>query len=419
MDPYVIISQMNDMHKRDIRGFEIDPCPEGRYFHRIKGLNDIHKQFVFDVTKVLSKDIEKFTSKRDDGKMDSILNGLPPIQFKRMDIAHLLPYVSRSFVECDFHDAMSIYCIIAKYPSKSPKDLKTNDACASVNGETKTHISTLSPGSIISVPAKWTYSFEISTNNEHVFVVRILTKGTDLDLTNASLEVIQQKALQLATSSEDENRDFSFEYNVPLLDRETLIPASVSPLQHSSYIYHEKENLSISFCEEIIRYYELSHDIIRSGCTAGGVQENIKKTQDVDIARYNRFFMIETKLREKLHKAVDKYFQGLPNRIGWYKLSRKCIIPTIKLQRYTANEGFYVKHTDESEDQDRILVFMWYLNDVDEGGETVFYAHDKEVLRIKPKAGTLIIFPSTWTYPHCGLMPISSNKYICNGWVIS
>lgn len=55
----------------------------------------------------------------------------------------------------------------------------------------------------------------------------------------------------------------------------------------------------------------------------------------------------------------------------------------------------------------RYLSFLWYLNDVEEGGETVF-----KDLTIKPKTGKLIVFPPLWMYPHMGCPPISNTKYI-------
>ena len=61
----------------------------------------------------------------------------------------------------------------------------------------------------------------------------------------------------------------------------------------------------------------------------------------------------------------------------------------------------------------RAITYLWYLNDVEEGGETVFFGDYK----IKPRTGTLIFFPASWCYPHTGKMPISSNKYIITGWL--
>jgi hypothetical protein len=55
----------------------------------------------------------------------------------------------------------------------------------------------------------------------------------------------------------------------------------------------------------------------------------------------------------------------------------------------------------------RYLSFLWYLNDVEEGGETVF-----KDLVIKPKVGKLLVFPPMWMFPHMGKPPISNKKYI-------
>ncbi len=57
----------------------------------------------------------------------------------------------------------------------------------------------------------------------------------------------------------------------------------------------------------------------------------------------------------------------------------------------------------------RYLVFLWYLNDVSEGGETHFPMLN---LRIQPKAGRLLMFPPYWMFQHEGCAPQSGDKYI-------
>ena len=47
------------------------------------------------------------------------------------------------------------------------------------------------------------------------------------------------------------------------------------------------------------------------------------------------------------------------------------------------------------------------------GGETEIWDSHK----IKPECGKLLLFPSCWTFPHRGNVPISGNKYILTGWV--
>jgi hypothetical protein len=56
---------------------------------------------------------------------------------------------------------------------------------------------------------------------------------------------------------------------------------------------------------------------------------------------------------------------------------------------------------------------MWYLNDVNEGGETLFF----EKYSIKPQKGKIVIFPAEWFFQHKGKIPISNDKYIITGWI--
>ena len=81
-----------------------------------------------------------------------------------------------------------------------------------------------------------------------------------------------------------------------------------------------------------------------------------------------------------------------------------------RIKRYnTDGNDAFDTHVDVSDyaSARRFLSFMWYLNDVNEGGETIF-----DDLTIKPKTGTMIIFPPLWMYPHKGVAPISNTKYI-------
>ena len=56
---------------------------------------------------------------------------------------------------------------------------------------------------------------------------------------------------------------------------------------------------------------------------------------------------------------------------------------------------------------------MVYLNDVKEGGETEF---QYQKLRVKPKRGTVLIWPGGFTHLHRGNPPLSGDKYIATGW---
>ena len=83
-----------------------------------------------------------------------------------------------------------------------------------------------------------------------------------------------------------------------------------------------------------------------------------------------------------------------------------------QVTRYEKGSGHYGSWHCETANyamSRRIFVFLLYLNNVEEGGETEFlYAG----VKTKPKKGTLVIHPAGFPYFHKGNMPTSDDKYI-------
>jgi hypothetical protein len=88
---------------------------------------------------------------------------------------------------------------------------------------------------------------------------------------------------------------------------------------------------------------------------------------------------------------------------------------SFKLQKTNLKEGYHLWHYESStrSTSNRLLTWMLYLNDVEEGGETEFLYQS---MRIKPKQGTLVIWPAAFTHTHRGNPPLSNAKYIVTGW---
>ena len=62
----------------------------------------------------------------------------------------------------------------------------------------------------------------------------------------------------------------------------------------------------------------------------------------------------------------------------------------------------------------RLVSVVIYLNTVKEGGETIFPNLD---LKVAPKRGRMLFFPSSFVYPHKAVTPISSVKYAIVTWL--
>lgn len=89
----------------------------------------------------------------------------------------------------------------------------------------------------------------------------------------------------------------------------------------------------------------------------------------------------------------------------------KFAFENLRLKRYLPNgrDGF-PPHVDVmcQAAARRFMTAILYLNAPD-GGETVF---PELAIAVSPEAGKLLAFPPLWLFPHAGLPPHSSPKYI-------
>jgi len=180
--------------------------------------------------------------------------------------------------------------------------------------------------------------------------------------------------------------------------------------------YYFIENLSI--CDDIIDYYHTSFDIVEGGFKNSLGQYIIdhskKKCQQVTVELTQKLVekgIFSVYLKE-LQKICDKYIEEFPFSNDYSKWG---ILEPINIQYYRpGDDAFKIYHSERTQSNcDRHLVFMTYLNDVTDGGETEFY-HQR--YKISPQKGKTIIWPSDWTYTHRGLPSMTQEKYIITGW---
>ena len=120
------------------------------------------------------------------------------------------------------------------------------------------------------------------------------------------------------------------------------------------------------------------------------------------------------KYNEELQKCVDLYrkkYEFCDATTQW------TILTNPNIQYYAPKGGYYVWHNERACRAEpfvsRHLVFMTYLNDVTDAGETEFYY---QKLKIKPEKGLTVIWPVDWTFTHRGVSSPSQEKYIVTGW---
>jgi len=173
------------------------------------------------------------------------------------------------------------------------------------------------------------------------------------------------------------------------------------------------------YCENAIKYF---NNMQANGFTKNRMQaEGVEKTKKDDDAYFGHS---EESVNLQLSGNMFREF----NEIFW-KIYKEQYAPnfavltesghhnnySFKMQKTPIGGGYHVWHyeSDSREKCHRLLAWMVYLNDVEEGGETEFlYQH----LRVKPKQGTLVIWPASFTHTHRGNPPLSNEKYIITGW---
>ena len=173
----------------------------------------------------------------------------------------------------------------------------------------------------------------------------------------------------------------------------------------STYIFEKNDSITIDDCKKIIALF--NGDIRREpGKTSQGIVSK-KVSSDLCIPAAGDWAALSTVIDEAIEQAIGQFMLKHKSFELLREAGNICITKP-QLQHYKKNEGYFDWHIDSYPDDNRILAVIIYLNDVTEGGETLF--HDgSEVI---PEGGKLVAFPPYWNYMHKGNTPLSEDKYI-------
>ena len=168
-------------------------------------------------------------------------------------------------------------------------------------------------------------------------------------------------------------------------------------------------------CDDIVSMFE-KDPIKQTGMVSEGgkiiVDSKVKKSTELSIdARSNK---PEVKAYYKeLNKVLENYKKK-------YKYADKRqqawgLIESWNIQKYNPGEGYFKIHCERSgyNHSLRHLVFMTYLNNVTDGGQTEWHY---QKLKVKPKKGLTVIWGTDWTFMHKGIVSPTQTKYITTGW---
>lgn len=178
----------------------------------------------------------------------------------------------------------------------------------------------------------------------------------------------------------------------------------------NEFIYVKNNTLSHIYCNKLIEFFENNKDKQKL------INNEIIKSIIVNI----HFTEIEKILKDRINLIDNIYYYinyFLENKIIYFEKIKKISIKNVSIIKYIKNEGKYIYHNELlyclKQKKQTFLIFIWYLNDIEEGGETEFFGNYK----IKPEKGKLLLFPSEWFFSNTEKIPLSNDKYILSGYI--
>lgn len=159
----------------------------------------------------------------------------------------------------------------------------------------------------------------------------------------------------------------------------------------------------IQFFDSQTQLHERIENDSRPNFTQINLTENCKIFRDVNL--------IHDTIIKDAFAYRDKYYEFVDKRV----FPESHAFEQFRIKKYNpGGTDMFNTHVDVQDyaSARRYLSYLWYLNDVDEGGKTVFTG-----LTIQPKKGMLVMFPPLWMFPHKGEPPITGPKYILTGYL--
>lgn len=180
-----------------------------------------------------------------------------------------------------------------------------------------------------------------------------------------------------------------------------------------SYVRHYDAALTPEFCAQLIDAFEQSAP--RHVENGRGHHPGIQHSTWVEL---NLTPLADKAFLGFFHAQIDTYLaqynQEVPLTLA---VPARLTLDDLRIKRYrVSSNDHFEPHFDAIDVRSqRYLVFLWYLNEVTDGGETHF---PDLGIKIQARTGRLLMFPPYWMFQHAGLPPHSNDKYIISTYLM-
>jgi hypothetical protein len=160
------------------------------------------------------------------------------------------------------------------------------------------------------------------------------------------------------------------------------------------YIQEYKNKLPVGLCEDIIE--KLDSEIIN---TPFDIPKNNKSWEKIERLIFKQLLIHIHDYKTKLALQTDEIVIDLNNTLFTKHFRIYKNYPNQSTLPYAITPNRY-----------NVLTYIFFLNDIDFGGELVF-----DTVTIKPKAGKLVLFPYVFEDKYKYISPVSSSQYLICG----
>jgi len=173
--------------------------------------------------------------------------------------------------------------------------------------------------------------------------------------------------------------------------------------------------MSEEICDGVLDFWNENESLKLPGIVAN---KETEETEDVEVKKCTQLDVIPNAQELILYNIhLQAILDDYKQKYKWVDfVNTYDIIENMTIQHYKPGEGFYKWHTENtgySYNLNRHLVFMTYLNDVENGGTEFYHFPD---LKIQARKGLTLIWPAGWTHTHKGVISDVDEKYIITGW---
>ena len=208
----------------------------------------------------------------------------------------------------------------------------------------------------------------------------------------------------------------------PIRPLELMKDDNITKSEFSEFIGIWENFVPQSVCKKFIDHFESVHanSAFIDEAEKGAILDGTGQFAQGSLGRKDESLLINYSSQRLNYEAnqylsactyhyIDKYDQLRPTKL---------ISEDTKMQKTPPGGGYHVWHYENSGYgfHARELVWIIYLNDMPEGEAETEFLYQKR--RIRPTAGTVVIWPAALTHVHKGNTVFTEDKYILTGWYI-